>query len=315
MRKIMFCVHQRIDRVRELAELSRQCLRLFVMPVIIITLISNPGVAADGDTSLIVSPISSARSGEVHNGKLVWVDLITTEPKKAAIFYTTVFDWQPQYFSDENYIELSHDGRVMSSVVFYEDEQTVAGDARWLVSISVKDVDVATRIAAENGGEIFESATDLPERGRYSVIGDAQGAVLMLLRATGGDPADESPTLGEWGWAELWTDHPEEAVSFYQAIAGYNALRFPDSKGGERIVLGTDGKARATIVSLPWNDVKPNWIPYIPVANVADTMQRIVGAGGGVLVQSGGSGSAAAVAIVMDPTGGVFAIQQTEFDQ
>jgi predicted enzyme related to lactoylglutathione lyase len=311
----MFCVRQRFDCVREIAELRRRCFRPLVMAVLLITIISNPGVAADGDTPLVVSPISSTPSGEVHHGKLVWVDLITTEPKKAANFYATVFGWHPVYFSDENYIELSHDGRVMSSVVFYEDEQTEVGDARWLVSISVQDVDAATRVAAENGGEIFESATDLPDRGRYSVIGDAHGAVLMLLRATGGDPADNTPKLNEWGWAELWTDNAEEAVGFYQAIAGYDALRFPDSKGGERIVLGTDGKARATIVSLPWDDVEPNWIPYMPVANVADTVQRIVGAGGGVLVQSGGSGNAPAVAIVMDPTGGVFAIQQTEFDQ
>lgn len=269
-------------------------------------------MAAASDEALIVSPISVAPSGEIHNGKLVWVDLITTEPTKAANFYATVFDWQPLFFSDENYIELSHDGRVMSSIVFYEDDQTVEGDARWLVSISVRDVDAATRIASENGGAIFEAPTDLPERGRYSVIGDAQGAILMLLRATGGDPADDTPLLDEWGWAELWTDNPEEAVSFYQAIAGYDALRFPDSKGGERIVLGANGKARATIVPLPWDDVEPNWIPYIPVANASTTLQRIVDAGGAVLLQSGG---AAAVAVVMDPTGGVFAIQQMEFDQ
>lgn len=285
------------------------------MAVLMVTLLSNPGAAANDNAALVVSPISAAPSGKVHNGKLVWADLITTEPKKAADFYATVFDWQPQYFSDENYIELSHDGRVLSSIVFYEDQQTVAGDARWLVSISVQDVDAATRIATENGGEILEPATDLPDRGRYSVIEDAQGAVLMLLRATGGDPADETPILNEWGWAELWTDNAPEAVSFYKAIAGYDALRFPDSNGGERIVLGTGGKARATIVALPWDDVEPNWIPYIPVADAAATMHRVVDAGGGVLMQSGDSAGATAVAIVMDPTGGVFAIQQTEIDQ
>jgi len=311
----MFSVQQMFDRTTKFLELPRRCLRPFVMAVLMITLISNPGVAADGDTPLAVSPISASPSGEVHNGKLVWVDLITTEPKIAANFYATVFGWQSGYFSDENYIELSHDGRVMSSIVFYEDEQTVEGDARWLVSLSVQDVDAATRLAAENGGEIFEPATDLPDRGRYSVIGDAQGAVLMLLRATGGDPTDDTPILNEWGWAELWTDNAEEAVSFYHALAGYDALRFPDTKGGERIVLGTDGKARATIVALPWDDVEPNWIPYIPVSNAAATMQRIVDAGGGVLMQSGDSVGATAVAIVMDPTGGVFAIQQTEIDQ
>jgi len=300
----MFSAQQEFDRIRKITELPRRCLRPFVMAVLMTIFMSNAGAAADDNAALVVSPISAVPSSEVHNGKLVWVDLITTDPRKAANFYATVFAWQPRYFSDENYIEF-----------YYEDTQTVAGDERWLVSISVQDVDAATRIATENGGEIFEPATDLPARGRYSVIGDAQGAVLMLLRATGGDPADDTPNLDEWGWAELWTDNVEEAVSFYKAIAGYDALRFPDSKGGERTVLGTDGKARATIVSLPWDDVEPNWIPYIPVANVAATMQRIVDAGGGVLMQSGGSDGAAAVAIVMDPTGGVFAIQQTEFDQ
>jgi len=296
-------------------ELPRRRLLLSVIAVLVIAFMSHASSASGGDAALIVSPVTAAPSAEIHNGKLVWADLITTDPNKAAKFYAAVFAWQPQYFPDENYIELTHDGRVMSSIVFYEDDRTVEGDARWLVSISVKDVDAASKVAAEKGGEIFVHATDLPERGRYSVIADAQGAVLMLLRATGGDPADDTPVLNEWGWAELWTDNIEEAASFYQAIAGYDALRFPDSKGGERLVLGTDGKARATIVPLPWDDVDPNWIPYVPVANAAAILQRIVDAGGAVLLQSDEPDGASAVAIVMDPTGGVFAIQQTEFDR
>jgi predicted enzyme related to lactoylglutathione lyase len=287
-------------------------LQLIVMAALVMT---GARSSADGDGSLIVSPISPVPSGEVHNGKLVWVDLVTTDPQKAVDFYSAVFDWQPQKFVDENYIELSHKGRLMSSIVLYEGDEAVEGDARWLVSISVKDVDEAVIKAVENGGEILEPATDLPDRGRYSVIGDAQGAVLMLLRATGGDPTDDTPVLDEWACAELWTDDPEQAVSFYKAIAGYDALRFPDAKGEECIVLGTDGKARATVVPLPWDDVEPNWIPYVPVANASDTLQRILDAGGALLVKSGDSEDSVAVAIVTDPTGGVFAIQQTGFSQ
>ena len=271
--------------------------------------------AAESEEPLIVSPISSVPGGETHNGKLVWVDLVTTDPRKAVAFYTAVFDWQSRSFADETYVELIHDGRVMSAIVLYEGDEAVDGDARWLVSISVKDVDAATQVAVESGGEVLEPATDLPDRGRYSVISDAQGAVLMLLRATGGDPIDDTPLLDEWAWAELWTDDLEAAVNFYQAIAGYSTLRLPDADGGERIVLGTDGKARATVVPLPWDDVEPNWIPYIPVANTAGTLQRIIEAGGAVLVTSDGSPNSVAVAIVMDPTGGVFAIQQAEFGQ
>jgi predicted enzyme related to lactoylglutathione lyase len=124
-------------------------------------------VTAD-DQALIVSPISAVPSNQVHNGKLLWVDLVTTDPQKAVKFYSAVFDWQPHYFADKNYIELSHDGRVMSSVVRYEDGEATDGDARWLVSISVSDVDAATQNAVKGGGAVLEAATDLPDRGRYS---------------------------------------------------------------------------------------------------------------------------------------------------
>lgn len=198
----------------------------------------------------------------------------------------------------------------MSSVVSFDDDDATEGDARWLVSISVADVDAASRNALASGSTILEAATDLPDRGRYSVISDSQGAVLMLLRATGGDPSIDTQVMDEWAWAELWTDDTGAAIDFYQALAGYDAISFPDANGEERIVLGTDGKARATIVPLPWDDVEPNWIPYIIVANASGTLQRIVDAGGTVLEKAGASDSAVAVAIVMDPTGGVFAIQQ-----
>jgi predicted enzyme related to lactoylglutathione lyase len=279
------------------------------------SVIAFAGMAAADDSGLIVSPISASPSGEIHNGKLVWVDLITTDPQKAVQFYSTVFGWQAQYFSDEKYIEMNRDGRLICSVVLLEDEEAQDSDSRWLVSISVDDVDDATQRAVDNGGSVLESPTDLPDRGRYSVISDSQGAVLMLLRATGGDPVDDLILVDEWAWAELWTNDTDEAESFYKSLAGYDSLRLPDASGGERILLGSDGKARATIVSLPWDDVEPNWIPYIPVSNVADTLQRIDDAGGALLVKSDDSDGSPEVAIVVGPTGGVFAIQQAELGQ
>jgi predicted enzyme related to lactoylglutathione lyase len=288
----------------------------FAATVVVMASTAIPNIAGASDGALIVSPISASPSGEIHNGKLVWVDLITTDTKKAVQFYSTVFGWQAQYFDDEKYVELRRDGRLICSVVLFEDEQAQDGDARWLVSISVDDVDEATERAVTNGGSILESPADLPDRGRYSVVSDSRGAVLMLLRATGGDPIDDPILLDEWAWAELWTDDPAEAESFYKSLVGYDSLRFTDASGEERVLLGSDGKARATIVSLPWDDVEPNWIPYIPVANVADTLQRIEDAGGATLVRSDDSDdSGVTVAIVIDPTGGVFAIQQIEIGQ
>lgn len=280
------------------------------------TLLALADVAVAQDDNLrIVSPISAVPSNEIHNGKLVWVDLLTTDIQRAAAFYTSVFGWQSNTASDDTYVELSHDGRVMSSIVLYEDDQASDGDARWLVSMSVPDVDAAVDKVAANGGQILEAATDLPDRGRYAVISDSQGALAMLLRATGGDPGDSAPIPDEWAFAELWTDDVEAAVSFYQKVIGYKVARVPGNSGTERIVLGTDGKARATVVKLPWDDVEPNWLPHIAVASMSSTLQRIIDAGGTVLVRSGETDKAGTAAIAMDPTGGVFAIQQWEVDQ
>ena len=291
------------------------CLRTITLSVCVITAMLPRVTLAEQGDALVVSPIIALPSGEIHEGALVWVDLLTTDPKKALAFYTAVFDWQSMSYADDSYIELSHDGRITSAIVLYESDDAVDGDARWLVSLSVKNVDAAVATAVKNGGTVLEPATDLPDRGRYSVISDAQGAVLMLLRATGGDPVDTTPILDQWEWAELWTDDMESAVSFYEALAGYDTMRFPDSTGGARIVLGTDGVARTTIVQLPWDDVDANWIPYIPVANLSDTLRRVNDAGGAVLVTPDDSKPSVDVAIVMDPTGGVFAIQQAEFGQ
>jgi predicted enzyme related to lactoylglutathione lyase len=286
-----------------------------IVAVCFLASITTVSAAMDGEEPLIVSPIISQASGQIHSGELVWVDLVTTNPRQAMEFYTTVFGWQPHFFDDDNYIELSHDGRVICSIVQYSDEETVAGDAWWLVSISVPSVDDATRIAVTRGGQVLVAPTELPNRGRYSVIKDSQGALLMLLRATGGDPIDAAQYLDEWAWGELWTEDPESAADFYVAMVGYDTLQIPGTKGTERILLGTNGRARATIVKLPWAEVKPNWLPYIPVADLQITMQRILAAGGAVLVQSDGADSSVAVAIVSDPTGGVFAVQQAELAQ
>jgi predicted enzyme related to lactoylglutathione lyase len=124
------------------------------------------------DQSLSVSPISAEPSHEIHNGKVVWADLVTTDVRKAASFYQAVFDWVPNYTSDSGYVELSHNGQVICSIVDYEDDKATARDSRWLISISVPDVDAALTKVRDNGGEVLESATDLPDRGRYSVVSD-----------------------------------------------------------------------------------------------------------------------------------------------
>jgi predicted enzyme related to lactoylglutathione lyase len=185
-------------------------------------------------------------------------------------------------------------------------------DARWLISISVVDADDGASAAIRAGGELLEPVSDFDNRGRYALIKDSQGAVLMLLDARGGDPLDEPMETGAWGWAELWTDDVDGAVRFYKKIGGYESLEVTGAGGETRVILGNDDMARATIVPIPWPHVEPNWVPYVPVADAGVTLQRVATAGGAVLATMPESADDVRVALVMDPTGGVFAVQQVE---
>jgi len=135
--------------------------------VLALAIVAGFAIAYDATadkTTLVVSPISASPSGKIHNGKLVSVNLITTDPQKAVKFYSTVLGWQAQYFADEKYIELNRDER---SVVLFEEDEAKDGDARWLVSTSVDDVGEAAQRAVEMGGFDFQVVgvyqSDLPE--------------------------------------------------------------------------------------------------------------------------------------------------------
>lgn len=278
--------------------------------VALLGLAGHSSVVLAADTVPLASPVSAESTGVIHPGKVVWADLITTDVAKASRFYAAVFDWSVSQTDDPGYVELERDGRAIASIVDYEDAEATAQDSRWLVSMSVPDVDAAVALAVAGGGALRHPVDELPGRGRYAVVEDSRGAMLMLLRATGGDPVDAPLKTGEWGWAELWTDDVEESLAFYTAFISFESRDLPDGKGGRRLLLGTENRARALIVELPWDDVEPNWLPYVPVASVPDTEQRIIDAGGAVLVASGDSDGAHDVAIVADNVGGVFAIQE-----
>lgn len=257
-----------------------------------------------------VGPITLEPTGLRHPGKIIWVDLVTHDVRRAADFYRQVFGWAVRLSEDGSYAEASYRGRPVAAFVRYEDDAPEDA-AQWLVSISVPDVDAAAAAAGKQGGEVLEGPERLKDRGRWVLVSDSQGALLMFLEASGGDPPDEAAVANEWLWAELWTDDVGAAVAFYESVVGYKSVEARENDGGELHILGRDGTARATVVTSPWPEVKPNWLVYLLVDDLAGTIDTIETNGGEVLVSPAAAGDGD-VAIVADPTGGVFALQRRE---
>lgn len=257
-----------------------------------------------------VGPITLEPTGQRHPGKVVWVDLVTHDVRRAADFYRQVFGWAIRLNEEGDYAEASHRGRPVAAFVRYENDAPEDA-AQWLISISVPDVDAAAGAAGKQGGEVLEGPDNLKDRGRWVLVRDAFGAMLMFLEASGGDPPDAAAAANEWLWAELWTDDPAAAVGFYESVVGYQSVDTREKDGSELRVLGRDGVARATVVKSPWPEVKSNWLAYLLVDDLAAALHDVGVNGGQVLVPPTAVGDSD-VAIVADPTGGVFALQQRE---
>ncbi|MBT8075305.1 MAG: VOC family protein [Gammaproteobacteria bacterium] len=262
----------------------------------------------------VVSPVSNEATDQFHPGKVIWIDLVTDDVALAASFYSQAFGWDITVNSADNFAEVSYQGQPVAAIAKYE-KDAPDNEARWLVSISVPDVEATAIAVREHGGEVLEGPVDLPNRGRYVLVTDSTGAMLMFLQAKGGDPADEKPTPNSWLWAELWTDDPANAESFYKAVVGYESKTMREADGNTVMVLGRERVARASLVKIPFEDVEPNWLPYLLVDDIGKALKSVETHGGSVVLYDANDSRNADVAIVADPTGGVFALQQKEVNK
>lgn len=261
-----------------------------------------------------VPPITAEATNQPRPGKIVWADLVTGDLPRATAFYRDVFGWDIEMDTDAGYAQAALAGQPVAAFASYRGDDR-AGEAVWLVSLAVLDVDAAVIAAGKAGGQIVQPAEDLPDRGRYALVRDSRGAPFMVLRATGGDPEDRPTRDNEWHWAELWTDDVPASVQFYEQVIGYRSVLVKARSGREFQVLGREEAARATVIKAPFPNVEPNWLPYLQVADVRETLRRVLAHGGKVYLAPQKDDFNNDIAIVADPTGGVFALQQREDDE
>jgi predicted enzyme related to lactoylglutathione lyase len=95
-------------------------------------------------------------------------------------------------------------------------------------------------------------------------------------------------------------------------LFGYAVLGEPSDHGFERIRLLSDEQERATVQRLTGGPdaLRPQWICYARVSDIADTVQLAVKLGGRVLVPTHRAPNQTSTAILEDPTGAAFGVVQ-----
>ncbi|MFV1986508.1 MAG: VOC family protein [Gemmatimonadota bacterium] len=266
--------------------------------------------ASGGGNDIPVLPsINASPTDDQHLGKFVWYDLVTKDVEGAKRFYGELFGWRFQRVEGGDAVTIARvNGRGIASIVALDETRQTLEGAVWFSSVSVADVDEATR-RAQRGGTVNVEPTDLPDRGRYSVVKGPDGAPIVLLRASGGDPEDRDDfEPGEFLWTELWTHDARAAVAYYETVLGYVG-EFTGVDPRPYFLMSRDGAPRAGIGELPEGNAEAAWLPYIAVTDAQAIADRVEGLGGEVLIAPDVMirGSAAVMA---DPSGAIFAVQE-----
>jgi len=277
--------------------------RLTLPVLIILTAFLLAGCGAVTQ-SIHLPPVSETSTGQIQDGRFVWLDLMTEDTVAAAFFYSHLFGWRAAKSDEDGEYYLFYlDGKPIAGMAATESKDAAAHESLWLATISVSDVGKSLASVKAQGGKLLEGPLDAAGRGRMALVSDPADAPLILIGAVGDSPVGRKAKDGQWHWIDLITQDGNRARGFYTALFGYQVEPVEAGEGHRYDIFKRDGRAVAGIVELQWEGLEDNWLPYFKVADVDKSIEFVRNLGGNLILKSG------KVAVLADPTGAVFGIQ------
>lgn len=127
-------------------------------------------------------PAKHIGAGRVNEPRtLCWAELMTRDTRTAGDFYAKVFGWTREEMPGMNYTVFNVGDR--GAVGMMETPKEAAGiPPVWSVYFAVTDCDRTVAETQRLGGQVFMPPKDIPEIGRFAVLGDPQGAAFCILQ-------------------------------------------------------------------------------------------------------------------------------------
>jgi predicted enzyme related to lactoylglutathione lyase len=256
--------------------------------------------------------IQKSSATQALTGKFVWHDLITDDVAAVRRFYGSLLGWRFKDTTHPNggqYTLILSGDQLVGGIVQLDDPQGIEY-SRWLGYLSVPDVDRAVAETRSAGGRAVVSPLDLPGVGRAAAVIDPQGAVVGLLHRDSGDPADPAKsTAGSIVWNEMLAADDRAAAEFYAQITDAQSAAI-ERRGGVYFMLRAQGRDQAGIMRRPDAAVAPFWLTHFAVTDPAATAEKAAGLGGEVILPPSPDLREGTVAVVIDPTGAILALQK-----
>ena len=243
-------------------------------------------------------------------GRFVWHELLTNDTAGAAAFYPKVLPWRTAPSSMPGYTIWMAGPAQIGGLMALPSE---AGPTppHWLVYVGTPNVDSTCSQAQGLGARVVKPPADIPNVGRFAVLSDPQGATFAVFTPGGGPPPGGSPAQGTFSWHELATTDVAAALRFYGQLFGWSKGPGHDMGGMGIYQLFEHGGTQAGgICNVQGPSTAPSWLSYVHVADCGRAVAAGKAAGGrllhGPMEVPGGSW----IAMMMDPQGGAFAVQE-----
>ncbi len=281
---------------RQQAGFITRTLPALLLCAVLLTACAGPDKSANDASQLSLCPITESPTNISYPGKIVWHDMLTNNSAAAQKFYGELFGWTFQ--QQGTYAVALLDGRPIAGILEHETTESV-----WLISMSVPDVDKALEQALAKGSTVVTGPIDITNRGWGVLIKDPQGAHIVLLHATDGDPVDAEAPMGGWLWNELWTKEPEQSADFYSELGQYDGF----IQGENYKILTRGEKWRCGLRTVEKED---RWVPIIRVSDLQATVNKAEKLGATVWVRPDEAPGDEEAALLSDTSGALFMIQR-----
>ncbi len=252
---------------------------------------------------------------EQNEGRFVWYEHLTKDQNAAIRFYTAVFGWRTQPFTEtgDDYVMWVGGQGPLGGVMTLPDEAVkMHTPPNWMAHVQVENVDKTAAKAKQIGGKVHKEPTDIPTVGRFAVIADPQGAFISVFTPKTPMELHDLSKSGEFCWNELMTSDPAAAAKFYSELFGWKILEEMDMGPiGIYRVFGLGDKQMGGIMKTPPGaPTPPMWIYYTETPDLDAAIARATNDGGKLMngpmdVPGGGR-----IAQLMDPQGAAFAMHQ-----
>ncbi|MBT9556616.1 MAG: VOC family protein [Myxococcales bacterium] len=248
------------------------------------------------------------RTGIFTPGRFVWHEIMTSDVERSQNFFTALFGWTVESWSmgeGGSYTGIKNGERGMGGMM-----QIPAGDPRpphTVGYVSVADVDAAVARAKALGGQVGFGPMDIPDVGRFAVLGDPQGAWFTVFRDCKGDgPEPGRPAAGDFCWDTLSTTDLGGAKSFYREICGWDV-----SAPGDAEAMWVQGELMRGDIQPVQGGAPAHWLTHIAVNDLVATVARASELGGVVIIPRLDIDPWGTMALIQDPCGVMFSAFQS----